>query len=170
MKKKILDIAWWGRRILTAVLAGVIVLVASGQGQAADTYSESDVELIAKTVWQEARGIERKAEQAAVVWCILNRVDDDRWGDSIAEVVTAPHQFAYDAGAPVTDELRRLAEDVLERWKREKEGETEVGRVLPAGYVFFDGDGSHNHFRREYEHTGEYWEFEAESPYGEERG
>ena len=162
----------WMRKILPAVLAGAIVFVVSGQAWAAGagTYSESDVELIAKTVWQEARGIPSKAEQAAVVWCILNRVDDDRWGDSIAEVVTAPHQFAYDAGAPVTDELRRLAEDVLERWKREKEGETEVGRVLPAGYVFFDGDGSHNHFRREYEHTGEYWEFEAESPYGEERG
>lgn len=162
----------WMRKILPAVLAGAIVFVVSGQAWAAGagTYSESDVELIAKTVWQEARGIPSKAEQAAVVWCILNRVDDDRWGDTIAEVVTAPHQFAYDAGAPVTDELRQLAEDVLERWRREREGETEVGRVLPAGYVFFDGDGSHNHFRREYEHTGEYWEFEAESPYGEERG
>ena len=162
----------WMRKILPAVLAGAIVFVVSGQAWAAGagTYSESDVELIAKTVWQEARGIPSKAEQAAVVWCILNRVDDDRWGDTIAEVVTAPHQFAYDAGAPVTDELRQLAEDVLERWKREREGETEVGRVLPAGYVFFDGDGSHNHFRREYEHTGEYWEFKAESPYGEERG
>ena len=160
----------WMRKILPAVLAGAIVFVVSGQAWAAGagTYSESDVELIAKTVWQEARGIPSKAEQAAVVWCILNRVDDDRWGDSIAEVVTAPHQFAYDAGAPVTDDLRRLAEDVLERWKREKEGETEVGRVLPAEYVFFDGDGSHNHFRREYEHTGEYWGFEGENPYVEE--
>ena len=108
----------WLRKILTAVLAGAIVLAASGQGPGAGTYSESDVELIAKTVWQEARGIERKAEQAAVVWWILNRVDDDRWGDSIAEVVTAPHQFAYDAGAPVTDELRRLAEDVREAEQR----------------------------------------------------
>lgn len=160
----------WLRKILTAVLAGVVVLAASGQGQAADTYSEGDVELIAKTVWREARGIPSMTEKAAVVWCILNRVDDDRWGESIVEVVTAPHQFAYDAGAPVTDDLRRLAEDVLERWKREKEGEAEVGRVLPPEYVFFDGDGSHNHFRMEYEHTGEYWEFETESPYGEERG
>lgn len=110
----------WVRKILPAVLAGVIEFVVSGQAWAAGagTYSESDVELIAKTVWQEARGIERKAEQAAVVWWILNRVDDDRWGDSIAEVVTAPHQFAYDAGAPVTDELRRLAEDVREAEQR----------------------------------------------------
>lgn len=160
----------WLRKIIGIALVMVLVAGVGGQGQAADTYTGEDVELIAKTVWQEARGIPSKAEQAAVVWCILNRVDDDRWGDTIAEVVTAPHQFAYDAGAPVTDELRQLAEDVLERWKREREGETEVGRVLPAGYVFFDGDGSHNHFRREYEHTGEYWEFEAESPYGEERG
>ena len=110
----------WMRKILPAVLAGVIEFVVSGQAWAAGagTYSESDVELIAKTVWQEARGIPSKAEQAAVVWCILNRVDDDRWGDTIAEVVTAPHQFAYDAGAPVTDELRRLAEDVREAEQR----------------------------------------------------
>ena len=160
----------WLRKILTAILAGAVVLLASGQGQAADTYSESDVELIARTVWREARGIPSMAEKAAVVWCILNRVDDDRWEDSIVEVVTAPHQFAYDAKAPVTEELRWLAEDVLERWKREKEGKSEVGRVLPPEYVFFDGDGSHNRFHKEYEHTGEYWEFEAESPYGEERG
>ena len=158
----------WLRKILTAVLAGAIVLAASGQGQAAGTYTGEDVELIAKTVWREAGGIPSMAEKAAVVWCILNRVDDDRWGDSIAEVVTAPHQFAYDAGAPVTDELRQLAEDVLERWRREKKGETDVGRVLPAEYVFFDGDGSHNHFRREDEHTGEYWGFEGENPYVEE--
>lgn len=110
----------WMRKILPAVLAGAIVFVVSGQAWAAGagTYSESDVELIAKTVWQEARGIPSKAEQAAVVWCILNRVDDDRWGDTIAEVVTAPHQFAYDAGAPVTDELRQLAEDVREAEQR----------------------------------------------------
>lgn len=156
------------RKIIGIALVMVLVAGVGGQGQAADTYTGEDVELIAKTVWQEARGIPSKAEQAAVVWCILNRVDDDRWGDTIAEVVTAPHQFAYDAGAPVTDELRRLAEDVLERWRREKKGETDVGRVLPAEYVFFDGDGSHNHFRREYEHTGEYWGFEGENPYVEE--
>ena len=160
----------WLRKITGMALVVFLMLGLCGQGQAADTYSEGDVELIAKTVWREARGIPSMAEKAAVVWCILNRVDDDRWGDSIAEVVTAPHQFAYDAGAPVTDELLRLAEDVLERWKREKEGESEVGRVLPPEYVFFDGDGSHNHFRREYEHTGEYWEFETEGPYGEEKG
>ena len=164
------ETAMWIRKMLSAVLALVLVFAVIGQAQAADgTYSGSDVELIAKTVWREARGIPDKAEQAAVVWCILNRVDDDRWGDTIAEVVTAPHQFAYDSGAPVTDELRQLAVDVLERWKREKEGKTNVGRVLPAEYVFFDGDGSHNHFRREYEHTGEYWEFEVESPYGKEK-
>ena len=156
------------RKIIGIALVMVLVAGVGGQGQAADTYTGEDVELIAKTVWQEARGIPSKAEQAAVVWCILNRVDDDRWGDTIAEVVTAPHQFAYDAGAPVTDELRQLAEDVLERWRREKKGETDVGRVLPAEYVFFDGDGSHNHFRREYEHTGEYWGFEGENPYVEE--
>lgn len=153
------------------VLAALLLAGSSGPAIAAAPgeilYTDTEIEMIAKTVWQEARGIPNRDEQAAVVWCILNRVDDPRWGDTIAEVVTAPHQFAYYPASPATEDLRWLAEDVLERWKREKAGETDVGRVLPRDYVFFDGDGSHNHFRRQYEHTGEYWKFEAESPYGE---
>ena len=57
-------------------------------------YTEHDVELLAKTLYGEARGIPSVDEKAAVIWCILNRVDDHRWPDSIEGVVTQPGQFA----------------------------------------------------------------------------
>lgn len=40
---------------------------------AAPPYTEETVTMCAKVVWAEARGIQSKAEQAAVIWCILNR-------------------------------------------------------------------------------------------------
>lgn len=159
------------KTILAAVLAILLVAGASGQAIAAAPgellYTDSDVKMIAKTVWAEARGIPDQDQQAAVVWCILNRVDDPRWEDTIAEVLTAPHQFAYYPDSPVTEDLLRLAEDVLEQWRREKAGEIDVGRVLPSDYVFFDGDGQENYFRRQFEHTGEYWDWTLNSYKGE---
>ena len=71
-----------------------------------------DVEYIAKTLWGEARGIDSDMEKAAVAWCILNRVDNERWGDTVEEVVTQPNQFhGYHPSYPVTDELREIAEN-----------------------------------------------------------
>ena len=70
---------------------------------------DPDAVLIAQTIYAESRGVDGTDHKAAVAWCILNRVDDPRWGDSIREVVTQRHQFAWDADAPVTDELLALA-------------------------------------------------------------
>jgi len=53
-----------------------------------------------------------------------------------------------------------LAIDVLTRWLNGGEG-----RVLPEEYVFFHGDGVHNHFRIEYKHNGQYWDWSLDSPY-----
>jgi len=38
----------------------------------------------------------------------------------------------------------------LTRWYAEREGQVEVGRVLPADYLWFSGDGERNHFRNAY--------------------
>ena len=91
---------------------------------AAPPYTEETVTMCAKVVWAEARGIQSKAEQAAVIWCILNRYDAGIYGSSIEEVITAPHQFAYSEESPATAELIELADDVLQRWWAEKTGET----------------------------------------------
>ena len=129
-----------------------------------------DVELIARTIWGEGRGIQSMDEKAAIVWCILNRVDAEGYacGNSIEYVITFPHQFdGYDPSYPVTDEHVALAEDVLMRWHAEREGVEDVGRVLPKEYIYFIGDGTHNYFTIEWKGT-DYWDWSLPSPYSGE--
>ena len=137
-------------------------------------YTEEDAIVLAKMLWGEARGVSvykingknvsAKCQQAAVIWTALNRYDAGI-EDTIVEVVTAKHQFAgYSASNPVDDDLKNLVVDVLERWNREQYGETDVGRVLPSGYMWFYGDGHHNHFRNEY-NGSTYWTWELEDIY-----
>lgn len=126
---------------------------------------EAEVEMLARVIWGEARGIPSDMHKAAVVWCVLNRVDAEGWPDTVAEVVTQPHQFAgYSPDYPATEEFKAIAADVLIRWEREKREGGEVGRVLPAEYVFFTGDGKVNHFRTEYE-GGMFWDWSLKNPY-----
>lgn len=126
---------------------------------------EREAQYIAKVVWAEARGCST-IEQAAVIWCILNRVDSNinGMGNDIIDVVTKPNQFAYNASAPVTAELYELSKDVISRWEREKNGETNVGRVLPKEYLWFHGDGTHNYFRNSFV-GGNRWNWSLTNPY-----
>lgn len=165
--------------------------------QAEIVLDEAEVDLLARTIYAEARGLS-VTEQAAVAWCVLNRVDAG-YG-TLTEVLTAPHQFATWHGE-IAQEQRDIAADVLTRWEREKLGcpgeaqrsgfggertssgtseavhtgadegcaacEDEVGRVLPREYLWFTGDGVRNYFRDAYT-DGEYWDWGLESPYEEE--
>lgn len=119
---------------------------------------------LAKTVWGEARGVQSTAEQAAVIWCILNRVDDPRWPDTITGVCITSQFNGYDPDNPVEPELYDLALDVYSRWCMEKQGEKDVGRVLPAEYVYFTGDGTRNTFTTEFL-SGNTWGFTLPDPY-----
>lgn len=38
-------------------------------------HDEAEVEMLARLIWGEARGVASDTEKAAVVWCVLNRVD-----------------------------------------------------------------------------------------------
>lgn len=126
--------------------------------------TQAEINAIARTIWGEAGGIPNKAEQAAVAWCILNRYDND-YGKSILNVITAKNQFdGYSPSFPLKENLVELAEDVVLRWCREKEGEINVGRTLPADYFFFHGDGRHNWFRKEYR-SNTYWDWSLPNPY-----
>ena len=112
-------------------------------------FSEDDVVAMAKMLWGEARGCELDNQQKAV-WCVLNRVDDPRFPDTIQGVLSQPSQFfGYSPNFPVTDELYTVALDVLTRWSLEKQGVT-VERELPNTYLWFTGDGVQNHFREVY--------------------
>lgn len=152
---------------LTAEMAaGQVLLVTQGQDKPA-TYTPpaAEVEALAKMLYGEARGIASGTEKAACVWCVLNRVDDPRFPDTVLEVLEAPYQFSgYSADYPVLPELEALAADVLTRYHAERDGEENVGRVLPPEYCFFTGDGKHNHFTIGWQDT-ETWGWTLESPY-----
>lgn len=157
---------------LTTPAAGEKVQTSSQQQASAGDgftkqYTANDATMMARVMYLEARGIKSKTEIACVGWTILNRVDA-KFKDSIAAVITAPNQFAYSASAPTTSDygysLVALATDVLDRWSREKAGQTNVGRVLPKDYFWYAGDGSHNYFRNQYK-GGTRWDYSLPSPY-----
>ena len=112
-------------------------------------FTDADVVAVAKMLWGEARGCTRD-NQIKCAWVVLNRVDDERFPDTILGVVAQPSQFhGYSPNFPVTDELYAVALDVLTRWSMEKQGVT-VERELPTTYLWFTGDGVQNHFREAY--------------------
>lgn len=131
----------------------------------APTPDETEVEMLARMIWGEARGIASDMEKAACVWCVLNRVDNPDFPDTVAAVLEQPYQFAgYSPDYPATEEHKAIAADVLTRWMEEQAGAADVGRVLPAEYLFFTGDGEHNFFRTEYR-GGVLWNWSLENPY-----
>ena len=127
-------------------------------------FTNEEIDHITKTVWGEARGLS-KTHQAGVVWAILNRCDDGRFGKGVIGVVTAPSQFAgYRSGNPVDPEIRDLVVDVLDRYSQEKAGIKNVGRVLPKEYLYFRGNGRVNLFSKKW-NSNNVWDWSLESPY-----
>ena len=127
-------------------------------------FTNEEIDHITKTVWGEARGLS-KTHQAGVVWAILNRCDDGRFGKDVIGVVTAPSQFAgYRSGNPVDPEIRDLVVDVLDRYSQEKAGIDNVGRVLPKEYLYFRGNGKVNLFSKKW-NSNNVWDWSLKSPY-----
>lgn len=132
-----------------------------------ETYGEA-ARYMAKAMYGEAN-ICSTVERAGAGWNILNRVDstDPYYPDDIIGVVIQPGQYhGYKDEHPVLPELYELALDVIGRWEREKNGEADVGRVLPTDYLFFTGDGEHNYFRTEWR-SGASWDWSLPNPYEE---
>lgn len=132
-------------------------------------YTDTDAVMLARLVYGESRGVQSVTEQACVIWTVLNRVDANYNNNGgIEGQVTAQKQFHYISSNPTIDDhgrdLYSLALDVLERWNREKNGEMEVGRILPSDYMWFRGDGKHNHFRNQ-DKGGVVWDYQYDSPY-----
>ena len=62
--------------------------------------------------------------------------------------------------------MMELARDVGHRWWSEKCGEEDVGRTIPADYLWFWGDGRENYFRNQYQ-GGVTWDWSLPDPYKE---
>lgn len=133
-------------------------------------FDDAIVTMLAQAGWGEGRGLKSITEQAGIFWCILNRVDSDLsyMPDTIERVVTPDQFHGYCSSYPTVDDfgrdLKALAVDVLTRWMMEKDGQADVGRVLPKEYLYFSGDGQHNYFRTEYR-GGTRWDWTLPSPY-----
>ena len=133
----------------------------SPEGSYQKKYDSDDAVMMARTMWNESRGIQSKTEIACIGWTALNRVDAGAaagFRDTLSGVLTQANQFAYTASAPTTSDygynLVELATDVLDRWSREKAGQTNVGRVLPKAYKWYAGDQG-----------GTRWNYSLPSPY-----
>jgi hypothetical protein len=128
-------------------------------------FAETNEECLAKLLWGEARGIPSMTEKAAVVWVVMNRVDDPRFPGNIQAVVKAPNQFVgYNYYNPVDPTLAMIARDVMWRWTIEKQGRTDSGRVIPRNFYYFTGSGGKNWFRQEY-WSSWYWNWTLKTPY-----
>ena len=160
----------------TAVIAGIIILgsylavraTATGLDESelatpmAKEFTIKEAELIAKTVWGEARGFS-DVQKAAVAWCILNRVDSPRFPDSITGVVTSPGQFmGYCPTNQVDPEILAIVVEALRWWTVEEMIPAEGWRILPREYLYFSGNGRENIFTTEYM-GGTIWVWPGES-------
>lgn len=121
-------------------------------------YTKTDLDWLCRCVKAEIGGGSLTA-QSQVVWCVLNRLDDGGFGNSITDVITAKNQFAYSRGTGSAVKYEWIVKDVLTRWIGEKKGESTPetsGRTLPPEYKYFWGDGKRNHFTEIYGGKAEY--------------
>jgi len=141
--------------------------VVDGSSEIVWYYTTNDAEMMANVIYHESRGIPSDTELACVGWIICNRYDAG-YG-TFKEIITAPSQFAYIKNAYMSTEsynrCYRIASDVLYRWNLEKNGYTDVGRVLPIDYRWFNGKNGHNWFRNVYSGSSARWDYSLESPY-----
>lgn len=130
------------------------------------TFTQAAVDALARLVYGEARNCDIEG-QAAVVWCVLNRMDDERFPDTIMDVITQQSQFfGYKESYPILPELVEVVEDVLMRYSVERSSGESAGRVLPREYVYFSGDGTANYFTTAYA-SMDVWDWSLRSPYRE---
>lgn len=126
--------------------------------------NDTVVTTLSKLVYGEAGGVRSDMEKAAVVWCVLNRVDAG-YG-SIMAVATNRDMFnGYSPKHPVRADISALVTDVLVRYTAEKAGATNVGRVLPKNYLWFIGSNGHNVFRNAYRAPYSTWNWSLPNPY-----
>ena len=101
----------------------------------------AEIETLAKLLWSSP--LRSEGEKKKLLWVVFNRIADqsNKFGFSIADVVTA-HEFTfYDDGAHLSDENLRIANECMNAWKSEREGNY-VGAHVPGEgvYIRFVGD------------------------------
>ncbi len=149
-----------------ALLASLAIAVTRAEECPPVAPDAAEVDMLARMLWGEARGVASDMEKAACVWVVFNRIDDPRFPDTVAAVLEQPYQFTgYDPEYPATAELQAIAADVWTRYHRERSGDESAGRVLPREYLYFSGDGERNIFMIERSEAARPWDWSLENPY-----
>lgn len=93
-------------------------------------YSEEDVEALARIVYWEARG-ESEEGQLAVANVVVNRMNDERWPDTIESVIAQKSQFTpYSSSRYFKVRIPESFHDIA---RRALSGE----EAVPDDYVYF---------------------------------
>lgn len=115
----------------------------------------AEAEAIARVMYGMARNHATQHQQT-VVWCILNRVDDSRFPDSIIEVCKQPSQWVgYDDGNPVLEDMYQSAYRMITEWRNG------AHRPMDTSYVFAERTTDSIILRNTYEVTGRTRYYEA---------
>ena len=126
---------------------------------------KADIECLAKIIWVEGGG-ESLEFQSAVAWTVFNHLDRGDWGSTLTDVITYPGHFAWDKYAPVNDLQFKLATDIFMRWALEKAGYLDVGRTLPADFIYFWANSKGEcRFNTVYGVKDGAWDWSLPSPY-----
>ena len=114
----------------------VLALTLIGFTANANTYSEKQLNCLAQNIYHEARG-EPISGQLAVAFVTLNRMQDDRFPDSICSVVYQKGQFSWTKHNPRIREPKAWVKSV----DVAKTATTlhSQGEDNTLGAVFFDG-------------------------------
>lgn len=120
-------------------------------------FTQYEVELLARLIQSEIGGNGvALSQREAVVWCVLNRVDDPRFPSTVEANLFYPNQFSgYGLHLAVKEQFVDVVNQVLCYYEYEKQTGDSSYRVLPSNYYFFRGNGKVNLFRQEDKSTNE---------------
>jgi len=114
-----------------------------------------EAEYVARVMYGMARN-HATQHQTTVVWCILNRVDDSRYPDSIIEVCKQPCQWVgYADDNPVLEPLYQTAYRMITEWRNG------THRPMDTSYVFAERTTDSIILRNTYEVTARTRYYEA---------
>lgn len=114
-----------------------------------------EAEYVARVMYGMARNHATQHQQT-VVWCVLNRVDDSRFPDSIIEVCQQPSQWVgYDDSNPVLEDMYQTAYKMISSWRNG------IHRPMDIGYVFAERTTDGIILRNTYEITARTRYYEA---------
>ena len=112
-----------------------------------DMYSDDEIYLLQRMVETETHGADFMSK-VHVAEVVLNRIDNERWPNTMEGVITQDNQFAYDR-TTITESTERAVEYAF-MMEDDTQGALSFHSMAKTDtfgrYVFYMNDGSHNFY------------------------